>query len=86
VIIAGTTADIQKKSYVKKLGADRVLTIGNGNNDCSMLKAARISIAVIGGEGCTGDAVMSANIIVTKICDAFNLLLNPKSCIATLRF
>jgi len=86
VVIAGADADIQKESYVQKLGADQVLAIGNGNNDRRMFKVARIGIAVIGGEGCAGDAVMSADIIVTNIFDAFNLLLYPKRCIATLRF
>ena len=32
-------------------GASRTVAIGNGQNDCDMLKAARLSIAVLGDGG-----------------------------------
>jgi soluble P-type ATPase len=78
--------DIQKEDYVKKLGADHVVAIGNGNNDRRMLRAARLGIAVIEGEGASAQAVMAAAIVTRHIADAFNLLLNPTRCKATLRF
>jgi soluble P-type ATPase len=78
--------DIQKEEYVKKLGADHVVAVGNGNNDRRMLRAARLGIAVIEGEGASSQAVMSATIVMRNIADAFNLLLNPTRCKATLRF
>jgi soluble P-type ATPase len=78
--------DIQKEEYVKKLGADHVVAVGNGNNDRRMLRAARLGIAVIEGEGASSQAVMAATIVVRNIADAFNLLLNPTQCKATLRF
>ena len=78
--------DIQKEEYVKKLGADHVVAVGNGNNDRRMLRAARLGIAVIEGEGASSQAVMAATIVVRNIADAFNLLLNPTRCKATLRF
>jgi len=86
VIITGKGADIQKENYVKHLGVDRVVAIGNGSNDRRMLKAARLGIAVIGEEGCSSDAIMAADIVVKNILDGFGLLLNPKRLIATLRF
>jgi soluble P-type ATPase len=51
-----------------------------------MLRAARLGIAVIEGEGASAQAVMAAAIVTRNIADAFNLLLNPTRCKATLRF
>ena len=78
--------DIQKEEYVKKLGADHVVAVGNGNNDRRMLHAARLGIAVMEGEGASSQAVMAAAIVVRNIADALGLLLNPMRCKATLRF
>jgi len=61
-ILSGSGLDLQKEEYVLSLGAEKVVALGNGNNDRRMLKAARIGIAVTGGEGCAADAVMAADI------------------------
>jgi soluble P-type ATPase len=68
------------------LGSKNVVAIGNGNNDRSMLKAARLGIAVLGSEGCANTAIQAADIIVTDINRGLDLLLNPLRCMATLRF
>ncbi len=83
-----TGADIaeQKEQYVGSLGAEQVVAVGNGNNDRLMLKAARLGIAVIEGEGCAVTALVNADIAARNIHEALALLLNPKRCIATLRF
>jgi soluble P-type ATPase len=78
--------DIQKEDYVRRLGADHVVAVGNGNNDRKMLNAARLGIAVIEGEGASAQAVVAADIVVKNITDALGLLLNPTRCKATLRF
>lgn len=85
-ILTGGDHDIQKEEYVKKLGPDRVIAFGNGNNDRRMLETARIGIAVMLEEGCAGDALRSADIMVKSIIDGLDLLLNPKRIKATLRF
>jgi soluble P-type ATPase len=85
-LLAGQHEDTQKEQYVAELGADRVVAMGNGNNDRKMLKAARLGIAVMEGEGAAAEAVMAADIIVRNVLDAFGLLLQPKRCKATLRF
>lgn len=85
-ILDGEDHDIQKEEYVKRLGSENVVAFGNGNNDRRMLKAARIGIAVCLAEGCSKDALTSADIIVNSPLDAFDLLLNPKRLKATLRF
>jgi soluble P-type ATPase len=86
LILEGSDHDVQKEEYVKKLGAESVVALGNGNNDRKMLKVARLGIAVTEGEGCAVDAIMAANIHVRSALDGLDLLLNPRRCKATLRF
>ncbi len=85
-ILTGTSHDVQKEEYVTGLGAGKVVALGNGNNDRRMLKAAKVGIAVSEGEGCSVDAIMSADIQVNRATDALELLLSPKRLKATLRF
>jgi soluble P-type ATPase len=75
----------QKKKYVIDLGPDRVVALGNGNNDALMLKAARLGISVCLKEGCSKDALDASEIFVKSPIDAIDLLLEPKRLIATLR-
>ncbi|HLF24881.1 MAG TPA: HAD hydrolase family protein [Anaerolineae bacterium] len=75
----------QKAAFVEQLGAAEVVAIGNGANDAGMLETAALSIAVIGCEGVSSEAIAAADIIVTSISDALDLLLLPKRLIATLR-
>jgi soluble P-type ATPase len=85
-ILTGEDHDVQKEEYIKNLGVESIIAFGNGNNDRRMLKAARLGIAVSEGEGCAVDAIIAANIHVTRAKDGLDLLLNPKRCKATLRF
>ncbi|HET6514896.1 MAG TPA: hypothetical protein VFG09_07020 [Thermodesulfovibrionales bacterium] len=84
-ILEGDDHAGKKERYVLSLGAKRVATLGNGNNDARMLKAAAIGIAVCLKEGCSVEALTSATIFVKSPLDALDLLLNPKRLIATLR-
>ncbi len=85
-ILTGESHNTQKEEFVVKLGAEKVVVFGNGNNDRRMLKAARIGIAVSEGEGCAVDAIMAANIHVRSAVEGLDLLLNLKRLMATLRF
>jgi soluble P-type ATPase len=85
-ILTGADHDIQKEDYIKRLGPERVIAFGNGNNDRRMLKAAKIGIAVSEGEGCAVDAIQAADIHVRSVLDGLDLLLHPKRMKATLRF
>jgi P-type E1-E2 ATPase len=77
--------DRQKMEYVKRLGSDFTVSIGNGRNDCLMLKEARLGIAVILGEGAFSKALFDADVICTNIITALKLLLFPTRLQATLR-
>ncbi len=85
-ILSVPDQDFKKEEYVRKLGCETVIAIGNGNNDRRMLKIARIGIAVTEGEGCSVAALMNAEIHVRNACDGLNLILNPERLRATLRF
>jgi len=75
----------EKADYVLQFGTREVVAIGNGANDQYMLQHARLGIAVIGFEGASTQALLSADLIVNKIEDAFGLLLETKRLKATLR-
>ena len=74
-----------KANYVHQLGADSVVAVGNGNNDADMLKGAGVGIAVLGPEGLSAQAVLSADVLCASIEDALDLLLHPDRLRATLR-
>ena len=75
----------QKADYVRALGAQQVVTLGNGANDVDMLKVAALGIAVIGHEGAAFETLSAADLVTQNIFDAIGLLLFPKRLIATLR-
>ncbi|MGC9150211.1 MAG: HAD family hydrolase [Microbacter sp.] len=77
--------DRQKGEFVKKLGAEHVLAVGNGRNDKIMLKEAVLGIAVIQKEGTYAPLISEADVVCTSITDALELLTHPKRLIATLR-
>ena len=85
-ILTGADHDLQKEACVKEWGPEKVVALGNGNNDRKMLAAARVGIAVAEGEGCAVEAIVAANILVRSAADGLDLLLNPKRLKATLRF
>jgi len=76
---------LEKRRYIESLDAESVFAIGNGNNDVGMLQAARIGVAVLLAEGCSGEAAAAADILVRSPLDALDLLLNTNRLIATLR-
>lgn len=75
----------QKAAFVERLGESGVVAMGNGANDVGMLKASVLSIAVLGREGASGETLAAADVVVTDIRDALDLLLLPKRLSATLR-
>jgi soluble P-type ATPase len=74
-----------KLQYVRELGAESVVAIGNGRNDRLMLEAAALGVAVIQREGAAFLALSAADVVTTSVLEAFDLLRNPKRLIATLR-
>ena len=75
----------QKASFVRSLGSEKVVAIGNGSNDAAMLRKATLGIAVLGPEGLSTDALLAADAVAPSIHHALNLLLDPSRLVATLR-
>ena len=84
-IVPATDQSDAKADYVRRLDADTVIAVGNGRNDGKMLGAAAVGIAVIQGEGAAMEAIVHADVVVTRVVDALDMLLKPKRLIATLR-
>ena len=75
----------QKAEFVAGLGFHSVVAIGNGANDVEMLREAALWIAVMGGEGLAVQCLSAADIVVSGIENALDLLIYPKRLLATLR-
>lgn len=84
-IIPGEFQDQAKLDFITGLGREKVMAIGNGRNDCKMLAAAAIGVALIQREGASAVTLMNADVVCTCILDALQLLSYPKRLIATLR-
>ncbi len=74
-----------KLNYIRELGLEQTVCIGNGRNDRLMLKAAALGLAVVLAEGIAGEAIQAADVVSRSINDALDLLLNPLRLTATLR-
>jgi P-type E1-E2 ATPase len=79
------SSGIDKAEKVRELGPELVAAIGNGANDAMMLREAALGIAVIGEEGCAASVLKEADIVVTDIAHALELMLHPERLVATLR-
>jgi soluble P-type ATPase len=84
VIPAGDQAGA-KSEFVRGLGAEMVVAVGNGRNDRLMLRDAAVGIALIQGEGAAASALMAADVVAPGILEALDLLRVPDSLVATLR-
>lgn len=76
---------LQKAEFVRKLGADTVVAIGQGANDSQMLKAATLGICVMSQEGVAVETMVSADIVVPDILTTLDLLDKPVRIVASLR-
>lgn len=84
-IFAKDSISKKKKAFVEAIGGATNIAIGNGNNDGEMFTASRLSIVVMGKEGCCVKSLLAADIVVNNPLDALDLLLNSDRIVATLR-
>lgn len=75
----------QKLALVEDLGPETVVAVGNGANDALMLRASAVGVCVVGPEGAARAALESADVVVTDVCSALDLLIDPARLLATLR-
>ena len=74
-----------KAAYVRELGAERVVAIGQGTNDAGMLDEAAVGVCVLSQESTAVDTLMSADLVAPDIHAALELLENPMRLVASLR-
>jgi len=75
----------QKAEYVRTLGAEKVVAIGQGANDAGMLGAARLGICVMSVEGVAKETLLASDLVAPTILSALELLEKPKRIVASLR-
>lgn len=80
-----TASATDKARELKKYGAKTTVAIGNGQIDVPLLRSARLSIVTLQAEGVHTQALLAADIVVTSIVDAFDILLDTPTLISTLR-
>jgi soluble P-type ATPase len=84
-IIKSEDLENQKLTYLKELGTDSSICIGNGLSDKSMLAEAALGICVVNGEGASPKTIIASDVVTNNIYDALELVLSPKRLISTLR-
>ena len=75
----------EKAQYINTLGSQNCVAMGNGNNDKDMLLTSAIGIAILGGEGCSKDAMHNCDLMCKDISQALHLFLDTRRLVATLR-
>jgi P-type E1-E2 ATPase len=75
----------QKAAYVRNLGAEHVIAIGQGANDAAMLKEAAIGICILSPEGTATEALLASDLVVADIFTALDLIEKPLRIVASLR-
>ena len=75
----------QKAVYVRRLGPEHVVAIGQGANDAAMLESASIGICILSAEGTAVKTLLAADLVVPDIYTALELLQKPLRIVASLR-
>lgn len=74
-----------KAEFVRALGAETVVAIGQGANDAAMLKAAALGLCVLSNEGVAVETLLAADLLLPDIFAALDLLDKPLRIVASLR-
>ncbi len=76
---------LAKCEFMRGLGCEHTVAVGNGRNDRLMLREAALGIAVLLAEGVAVEALLAADVLAPGILEALDLLLVPAALTATLR-
>jgi P-type E1-E2 ATPase len=75
----------QKAAYVRNLGPEHVIAIGQGANDAGMLKEAALGICILSPEGMATETLLASDLVASDIFSAFKLIEKPLRIVASLR-
>ncbi|QSX06066.1 ATPase P [Sedimentibacter sp. zth1] len=76
---------IAKREFVKKLGYEHTVSLGNGYNDEEMLENTKLSIGILSEEGIYAPLLAKCDVVVNSIENAIDLFLKPNRLVAILR-
>jgi soluble P-type ATPase len=85
VLLAGDDTSREKAEFIRKIGPERTVGIGNGYNDRLMVGVAALGLCIIGKEGASAETVKNSDVILPDVVDALDFLLKPLINKATLR-
>jgi P-type E1-E2 ATPase len=75
----------QKAEYVRRLGSEHVVAMGQGANDAEMLREAALGICILSREGVAVETLQASDLLVPDIFAALELLEKPLRIVASLR-
>ena len=84
-VIKGENELVEKRDFVREIGVNVTMAIGNGYNDQLLFREVKISIVVMGCEACATILFNIADLVASDIYDALGLLLNPTRLRSSLR-
>ena len=76
---------LQKAEYVRRLGSEHVVAMGQGANDAAMLREAALGICILSREGVAVETLQAADLLAPDIFAALELLEKPLRIVASLR-
>jgi len=76
---------IEPGAFVRQLGPEKVVAIGQGANDAGMIEEARLGICIISQEGAAVETLMAADLVMPDINSALELFEKPLRVVAGLR-
>ncbi|MBW2057927.1 MAG: hypothetical protein JRH07_05275 [Deltaproteobacteria bacterium] len=85
VLIEGEDTGKAKAEFIRKIGPERTVAVGNGYNDRFMVREACLGICVLSREGTSSETVQNSDVVFPGILDALDFLLKPLRRHATLR-
>lgn len=85
ITIPKESQDLCKLDFIKELGSNTTLSVGNGRNDKLMLKESVLGIAILQEEGLCTETLLSSDLLVKSIIDVFSFLKDSNRLVATLR-
>lgn len=85
VLLSGDDTFREKLEFIRRIGPDRSVAIGNGYNDHLMVDEAALGLCIIGREGASAETVKRSDVVLTNVVDALDFLLKPLRNKATLR-
>jgi soluble P-type ATPase len=74
-----------KAAYVRQLGPERVVSLGQGMNDAGMMREAIIGICILSPEGLASETLKAADLVLPDILSALSMLEKPMRLVASLR-